>query len=137
MLGWPAPPLLAGGAMSAAGVGEPVGVASGFDDLPGECQPVDNGSAQPWVGESLCPRREWLVGGDCDGRALFSLGENLKQQFGAAPVQLQVAQLVDLCRCRDRSTYADPAIMPSLPRRELKTPVAVELWRRWWLRWSA
>jgi hypothetical protein len=38
---------------------------------------------------------EWLVGGDRDCRALFSLGEDLKQQFCTAPVQLQIAQLVD------------------------------------------
>ena len=33
--------------LDVAGVGAPVGGAAGFDDLPGERQSVDNGSAQP------------------------------------------------------------------------------------------
>src|SRR6476619_3660444 len=38
--------------------------------------------------------REWLVGGNGDGRALFPFGEHLEQQLGSAPVQLQIPQLV-------------------------------------------
>jgi hypothetical protein len=30
----------------------------------------------------------WLVGGNGDGRAFLALAENLKQQLGAAPVEL-------------------------------------------------
>jgi hypothetical protein len=77
-----------------AGVGEPVEGATSLDDLPGECQPI-NDSTQPRVGECLCPGREWLIGDDGDGRALFSLRENLEQQFRTAPVQLQVSQFVN------------------------------------------
>jgi hypothetical protein len=76
-----------------AGMGESVGGAARFDDLPGERQPVNNGRAQSRVGECLCPRGERLIGGDRDGRALFSLGENLKQQFRTAPVQLRIPEL--------------------------------------------
>ena len=78
-----------------AGVGEPVGGAAGFDDLSGEGQPVHDGRAQSWVGEGLCPGGEGFVGGDGDRGAFFSLGENLEQQLRAAPVQLQIAQLVN------------------------------------------
>ena len=81
--------------LDGAGVGEPVGGAAGFDDLPGERQPVDDGSAQPRIGECLCPGREWLVGGDRDGRTFFAFGENLKQQFRTTPVQLKVSQFID------------------------------------------
>jgi len=45
--------------------------------------------------------------------------------FRAAPIQLQVSQLVNLCRCRDRLTYADPATMPSLRGRESETLAGV------------
>jgi len=50
---------------------------------------------------------ERLIGGNGDGRALFSLGENLKQQFRSASVQLQIPELssqesgaatLDFCR---------------------------------------
>jgi hypothetical protein len=82
-------PLLAGRRsacrLGAAGVGETVGGAAGFDDLPGERQPVNNGGAQSRIGECLCPGREGLVGGNGDGRAFLPLSENLKQQFRAAP----------------------------------------------------
>ena len=39
--------------------------------------------------------REGLVGGDRDRRAFLSLGQDLEEQFGAAPVELQIAQFVD------------------------------------------
>jgi hypothetical protein len=54
-----------------------------------------------------------------------SFGENLEQQLGSAPVQLQITQLVDLCRNRHRLTYPDPATMPSLWRREPETSAPV------------
>ena len=37
--------LLVGGVASLAGMGQPVGGGAGFDDLPGEGQPVDDGRA--------------------------------------------------------------------------------------------
>jgi hypothetical protein len=58
-------------------------------------QSVDNGRAWPRVGECLCPRREWLVGGDRDRRTFLAFGENLKQQFRSAPIQLQIPEFVD------------------------------------------
>ena len=51
-------------------------------------------------------------------------GENLEQQLGSAPVQLQIPQLVGLCRRRHRSTYPDAVTGPSL-RRVSRKP------RRW------
>jgi hypothetical protein len=34
-------------------VGEPVRLAAGFDDVSAEGEPVDDGGAEPWVGEGL------------------------------------------------------------------------------------
>jgi hypothetical protein len=73
-------------------VGEPVGHGAGLDDLPGERQTVNNRRAQSRVGE--CRFQERLVRGDRDGRAFFSLSENLEKQLGSAPVQLKISQLV-------------------------------------------
>src|SRR5215470_9790760 len=75
------------GILLLAGVGEAVGDGSGLDDLPGEGEPVDDRGAEPGVGEGFRPAGERLVGGDGDRGALLSLGENLEEQFGAAPVE--------------------------------------------------
>src|ERR1700758_1394443 len=80
---------------SVSGMGEPVGGTAGFDDRPGERQPVNNCGTQPRVGKGLCPGRERFIRGDRDGRALLPLGENLKQQLSTTPVQLQIPQLVN------------------------------------------
>jgi hypothetical protein len=50
------------------------------------------------------PSGERFVGGDRDGRALFAFGENLEEEFGAAPVEFHVAQFVYQCGCPHRST---------------------------------
>ena len=49
-----------------AGVGEAVGVGAGLDDVAAEGEPVDDGGAEPGVGEGLGPAGEGLVGGDRD-----------------------------------------------------------------------
>jgi hypothetical protein len=79
-----------------AGLGgaQPVGVGAGLDDVCLEGEPVDDGSTQPRVGEGGCPLGEGGVGRDRDGGAFFAFGEDLEQQLGAAPVQLEVAQFV-------------------------------------------
>jgi len=38
---------------------------------------------------------ERFVGGDRDCRSLFSFGENLEQQLGAAPVKFHVAEFIE------------------------------------------
>jgi hypothetical protein len=75
-------------------VSKSVGGTAGLDDLSGERQPVNNRSAQSRVSECLCPGRESLVGGNSDSRALFPFGENLEQQPGSAPIQLQMVGAV-------------------------------------------
>jgi hypothetical protein len=88
---WPA----SVGRLHATGMGEPVAGDTGFDDLAVEGETVDDGRAEPGVGEGLGPAGERLVGGDRDGGLLFAFGEGLEQQFGAAPVQFHIAELVE------------------------------------------
>jgi hypothetical protein len=72
-----------------------VGVAAGLDDVRTEGEPVDDGGAQPWVGEGLRPGGERLVGGDRDRGTFFAFGESLEQQLGAAAVEFEVAEFVE------------------------------------------
>ena len=68
-------------------LGEPVGVGAGFDDGAAEGVSVDDGGAEPRVGEGLGPAGEGLVGRDRDGRFLLALGQDLKEQLGTAAVR--------------------------------------------------
>jgi hypothetical protein len=71
-------------------VGQAVAGGAGFDDVAGEGEPVDDGRAEPWVGEGLGPAGEGFVGGDGDGVAFLAFGQDLEEQFGAAAVQAEV-----------------------------------------------
>jgi hypothetical protein len=93
-------------------VGQPVGGRAGLDDLSGEGEPVDDGRAEPRVGEGLGPAGERLVRGDGDCRSLFSLGEYLEELFGAAAVEFQISQLINLCGHPHSGIHADTATMP-------------------------
>jgi hypothetical protein len=44
---------LAGVGELMAGLGEPVGVGAGLDDVAAEGEPVDDRGAEPWIGERL------------------------------------------------------------------------------------
>src|SRR6266567_8788117 len=83
-----------GGVAAGLGGAQPVGVGAGGDDVRLEGEPVDDGCAQPRVGEGGCPLAEGGVGGDRDGGAFLAFGEDLEQQLGAAAVELEVAELV-------------------------------------------
>lgn len=63
-------------------MGETLGVGAGFEDGVVEGEPVDDRCTQPGVGEGLRPSGEGFVRGNRDGAVLFSLGEDLKEQFG-------------------------------------------------------
>ena len=102
-------------------MGEPVGVDAGLDDVAAEGEPVHDGGAEPRVGEGLGPAAEALVGGDGNTGLLLPFGQDLEQQLGAAPVQFEVAELVQLCGCPHSSIYADTATMPRDKLRGLVT----------------
>src|SRR6266568_2876000 len=77
------------GLVAGLGGAQPVGVGAGLDDVRVEGEPVDDGGAEPGVGEGGGPFGEGRVGG-----AFLAFGEYLEQQLGAAPVELEVAELV-------------------------------------------
>jgi hypothetical protein len=92
---WPHPGDRSGGFLPfLAGGLEAVGVGAGLDDVGVEGEPVDDGGAEARVGEGAGPFGECGVGSDGDGCFLFPLGEDLEEQFGAAAVQFEVAQLI-------------------------------------------
>ena len=91
----PAAGLRGGGLAAGGGGAEPVGAGAGGDDVGVVGEPVDDRGAEPRVGEGLGPLAERGVGRDRDGGLLLSLGEDLEQQLGAAPVQLDVAELIE------------------------------------------
>jgi hypothetical protein len=67
---------------------------------------------------------EGQVGGDRDGGPFFAFGDDLKEQFGSARVDLDVSELIELSRYRHSSIYADPVTMPRVWRCEPETMAA-------------
>jgi hypothetical protein len=61
---------------------------------------VDDGGDQAWVGEDGAPFAEGQVGRDRDGCSFLPFGNDLEGQFGAAWVDLDVAELVEAKRSR-------------------------------------
>ena len=74
---------------------QPEGVGAGLDDVGVEGEPVDDGGAEAGVGEGAVPLGEGGVGGDRDAGAFLAFGENLEEQFRAAAVEFEVAELVE------------------------------------------
>jgi hypothetical protein len=75
----------------------------GFDDLALVGEPVDDGGAEPGVGEGLGPGTEWLIASHRNARPFFSLGENFEEQLSSATVEAEVAELV-------QDQQIDPAV---------------------------
>jgi len=82
---------------------EAVAGGTGLDDGGVVGEPVDDRGAQAGVGEGLGPAAEGFVGRDCDGGLLFAFGEDLEEEFGATPVELEVAQFI-------QTEQVDPAV---------------------------
>src|ERR1700733_2515522 len=82
------------GLVAGLGGAQLVGVGAGGDGVGVEGEPVDDGGSEPGIGEGGGPFAEGGVGRDGDGGAFLAFGEDLEEQLGAAPVQLEVAQLV-------------------------------------------
>ena len=72
------------GVVASPGPDEAVGVGAGLDDGAVEGEAVDDGGAEAGVGEGLGPAAEALVGRDRDAGFLFSFGQDLEQELGAA-----------------------------------------------------
>ena len=97
---------------SCLGGAEPVAVGAGLEDVGVEGDAVDDGGDEAGVGDDGAPFAEGEVGAQHAG-SLFAFGQDLEQQLGAAGVELDVAEFVDLCRRRHKSTYAEVATMPT------------------------
>jgi hypothetical protein len=76
---------------------------------------VEHGGRDHGVVEDLAPLCDAAVGGQADAALEVTLGDDLEEGGGALGGKRQVAQFVELCRCRHSSTYADPATMPTIP----------------------
>ena len=74
--------------------------------------PVDDCGGHVVVSEDGSPAGEFQVGGQDEAAFLVGLGDDLEQQPCALGIDREVAQLIDLCRYRHRSTYADMVTMP-------------------------
>ena len=78
-------------------------------------EPVEHGGGDGGVAEDLAPAGDAAVGGDHDRCFQVALRDDLKQRRRGFGGQRQVAEFVDLCRRRHRSTYAEAGTMPTGP----------------------
>ena len=104
---------------SAAGLagGEPVALGAGLQDVGVEGDAVDDGGDEPGVGEHGSPLAERQIRPDGDGGSFLPFGDDLEQQLGASGIELNVAELVDLSGCPDRSTTSGCCPSPRTPPR--------------------
>lgn len=84
-----------GGSFLRGGGAESVGGGAGVDDVGVEGQAVYDCGGQAGVGEGGAPFGEGGVGGAGDGGAFFSFGDDLEEEFGAAGVEVDVADFVE------------------------------------------
>jgi hypothetical protein len=101
---------------------EPVAVAFEGDHLGVVDQSVDHGGGYDIVAEGLSPAAEGFVAGDDQGGAFVAGGDELEEQVRRVGFEGDVADLVDLCGCPHRSTYADTATMPRMPQGGVSVP---------------
>ena len=102
------------GCLAGPGGAEAVGLGAGFEDGRVVGDAVDDGGDEAGVGEDGSPFAERQVCPDGDGGFFVSFGDDLEEEFGAAGVDLDVAEFIDLCGCPHRLTYADFVAMPML-----------------------
>jgi hypothetical protein len=65
---------------------------------------VDDGGDEARIGKIRFPFAERQIWPDGDGGLFLPFGDDLNQQFGAAELELDVTELVELCGCPRRST---------------------------------
>jgi hypothetical protein len=77
---------------------------------------VDHRCGDDLVAEDVAPPGEGQVRRQ-DQRGVFvAAGDQLEKQVRGVLFEGDVADFIDLCRCRHKSTYPDPATMPTLRR---------------------
>ena len=73
---------------------------------------VEDADGGRLLGQEPAPLLERPVRGDGQGSTFVGAGNEPEQQLCPGVVERGEAKLVDLCRYRHRSTYADPVTMP-------------------------
>jgi hypothetical protein len=58
-------------------------------------EPVQDGGGQDLIAEDRAPLRHHLIGGDQQAAALVAPRDQLEEEMGAAPLEGQIAELVD------------------------------------------
>ena len=87
-------------------------MGAGLDDVSVEGDAVDDGGDEAGVGEHGSPFAERQIGPDRDGGSFLPLGDDLEQQFGAAGVELDVAQLIEQQEIQAAVTADDAGQLP-------------------------
>ncbi len=108
-----------GGDAAEVAVLEPVAVAFEGDDFGVVDEAVDHRGDDDDVAEDLAPAAEDFVAGHDQAGAFVAGRDELEEQVRGLVLERDVADLVDLCRRRHRSTYAEAGTMPSRPPRDL------------------
>ena len=76
-------------------------------------EPVEQADGGGVLGQEPAPGLEGPMTCDTQGAAFAGGRDHAEQQLRAGVVQRREPDLVDLCRCPHRSTYADTGTMPS------------------------
>ena len=102
---WPHP-------LAAGGLGEADGVAGGDDDVGVVHEPVDGGVGDGF-GHEFVEAGGVQVGGQGDGAFLVGGVDDAVERFGGVGGDREETDVVDLCRRRHRSIYAEAGTMPT------------------------
>ena len=86
---------------------------------------VEHGGRHHGVVEDLPPRAHAQICRQADAPAQVALGDDLEEGGGRLRGEREIADLVDLCRARHRSTYADHGTMPTRGTVEAVIPLTV------------
>ena len=100
-------------------VTQPVGLAVEGEHHAAVQQPIQEGGRNGGVAQDFAPRPYRSIGRQHDRGFQISLGDNLKQCGRGLVRQRQIPELVDLCRYRHRSIYADLGNMPTCRARRV------------------
>ena len=84
----------------------------GGDDFGVVDEAVDHGSGDDVVTEHLAPPAKRFIAGDDQAGAFVAGGHQLEEQVRSLGLKRDIADFINLCRHRHRSTYADPGTMP-------------------------
>jgi hypothetical protein len=87
-------------------------VGAGLDDVSVEGDAVDDGGDEAGVGEHGSPFAERQICPDRDGGSFLPLCDDLEQQFGAAGVEPDVAQLIEQQEIQAAVTADDAGQLP-------------------------